>query len=60
MSKEQIKSEINKVLEHFSDNGLEEILSLLKKLDSLSSVKSSDLLQRILTEDSHLLERLAK
>ena len=34
MSKDQIKSEINKVLDHFSDKGLEEILHLLKKLDS--------------------------
>lgn len=60
MSKDQIKSEINKVLDHFSDKGLEEILNLLKKLDSQLPANNSSLLQKILKEDSHLLERLAQ
>ena len=60
MSKEQIKSEINKVLDQFSDKGLEEILNLLKKLDAQSLTKQPDLLQKILSEDSRLLERLAR
>ena len=60
MSKDQIKSEINKVLDHFSDKGLEEILHLLKKLDSQLPANDSGLLQKILKEDSHLLERLAQ
>lgn len=60
MSKDQIKSEINKVLDHFSDKWLEEILNLSKKMDSQLQTNSSDILQKILTEDSHLLERLAQ
>jgi len=61
MSKDQIKSEINKVLDHFSDKGLEEILDLLKKLDSqLPAANSADILQKILKEDNSLLERLAQ
>lgn len=60
MSKDQIKSEINKVLDHFSDKGLEEILNLLKKLDAQLPANSSDIIQKILKEDTHLLERLAQ
>ena len=60
MSKDQIKSEINKVLDHFSDKGLEEILNLLKKLDSQLASDNSDILEKILKEDTHLLERLAQ
>jgi hypothetical protein len=60
MSKDQIKSEINKVLDHFSNKGLEEILCLLKKLDSELPDNNSGLLQKILTEDDYLLERLAQ
>ncbi len=60
MSKDQIKSEINKVLDHFSDKGLEEILRLLKKLDTESADNNLGLLQKILKEDSNLLERLAQ
>lgn len=33
MSKEEIKTEINKVLDNFPDKALGEILALLKKLD---------------------------
>lgn len=60
MSKDQLKTEINKVLDHFSDKGLVEILNLLKTLDSHLPANSSDLLQKILKEDGHLLERFAK
>ena len=60
MSTDQLKSEINKVLDHFSDKRLEEILNLLKRLDSQLSANNSDLLQKILIEDGHLLERLAQ
>jgi len=60
MSKDQIKSEMNKVLDHFSDKGLEEILHLLKKLDFQLPDNNSGLLQKILMEDDHLLERLAQ
>lgn len=60
MSKDQIKSEINKVLDQFSDSGLEEILILLKKLDTKTAVNNADILKKILKEDSQLLERLAQ
>ena len=60
MSKDQIKSEINKVPDHFSDKGLEEILHLLKKLDFQLPDNNPGLLQKILMEDDHLLERLAQ
>ena len=33
MSKEEIKEEINKVLEHFSDESLQELFLFLKVLD---------------------------
>lgn len=38
MSKEEIKSEINKVLDHFSDKALHELLRFLKELDSKPAV----------------------
>ncbi len=60
MSKDQIKSEINKVLDHFSDKGLEEILHLLKELDFQSPEDNLSLLQKIVKEDKNLLERLAQ
>ena len=60
MSKDQIKLEINKVLDHLSDKGLEEVLNLLKKLDHQTDVKDADILQKILNEDKNLLARLAQ
>jgi hypothetical protein len=62
MSKEEIKYEINKVLDRFSDENLEQFLSFLRDLDSKhnSQLINSDQLHRILYEDKVLLERLAK
>lgn len=62
MSKEEIKYEINKVLDQFSDKALEDLLSFLKELDEKSTSDSSFIypLRRILSEDSGLLSRLAK
>ena len=62
MSKDEIKYEINRVLDHFSDGALEELLSFLKELEKRheSSIINSDQLHRILTEDKQLLEKLAK
>ncbi len=60
MSKDQIKFEINKVLDQFTDRGLEEILVFLKKLEAKTTGNNADILKKILKEDSHLLERLAK
>jgi hypothetical protein len=62
MSKEEIKYEINKVLDRFPDNALEELLSFLKELDAKRENQNSFLspLTKILKEDSQLLARLAK
>jgi transposase-like protein len=62
MSKDEIKYEINRVLDKFSSNALEELLSFLKQLEERknSATLNSDLLQRILSEDKELLEKLAQ
>ena len=62
MSKEEIKYEINKVLDHFSNEALNELLSFLKQLDSKHENGDSFLtpLNKILEEDSQLLARLAQ
>ncbi len=61
MSKDQIKYEINRVLDHFSDAALEELLVFLKQLEqtSLHNVNQEHL-HKILTEDKELLTRLAQ
>jgi hypothetical protein len=62
MSKEEIKFEISKVLDHFSDKALAELLAFLKDLDNQNendfSISSS--LKRILSEDKELLAKLAQ
>ncbi len=62
MSKDQIKYEINQVLDKFSNDALEELLSFLRQLEETSNpaIINSDLLQRILSEDKELLEKLAQ
>lgn len=62
MSKDDIKSEINQVLDHFSDQALEGLLTFLKQLDSSNTITvlSSNDLQKILSEDKQLLEKLAQ
>lgn len=61
MSKDEIKYEINKVLDHFPDKALEELLSFLKELESRNTKDfSKDDLNRIISEDKHLFEKLAK
>jgi len=37
MSKEEIKQQINKVLDHLSDKTLQDILSILKNIESKQS-----------------------
>jgi hypothetical protein len=62
MSKDEIKYEINRVLDNFSDQALSELLSFLKQLESQndnSLLRSRDL-QKILSEDKQLLEKLAQ
>ena len=62
MSKEQIKYEINKVLDNFSDSALQELLAFLKDVEAKdnSGLFNSQDLHRILSEDKELLQRLAK
>ncbi len=61
MSKDEIKQEISKVLDHFSDKALAELLSFLKELDSKDKGdKNFALLNRILLEDKELLSKLAQ
>ena len=61
MSKEEIKQEINTVLDKFSDKALAELLSFLKELDSknVSNTSTSTLLYKVLLEDKELLAKLA-
>lgn len=62
MSKDEIKSEINKVLDHLSDKALSDLLSFLQNLESKQSISLLDksTLQKILTEDEDLLHKLAR
>jgi len=62
MSKDEIKYEINRVLDKFSNDALEELLSFLKQLEERNkpAIVNSDVLQRILSEDRELLEKLAQ
>ena len=62
MSKDEIKHEINKVLDHFSDKALEELLTFLRQLEASNSpaILNSDHFSKILSEDQQLLEKLAQ
>lgn len=61
MSKEEIKYEITKVLDQFSDSALSEILAVLKKLEAKQTEQSTTfILNKILSEDKELLTRLAQ
>ena len=62
MSKEEIKLEINKVLDLLPDKTLQDILSFLKNIGSKQTLSISDraTLDKVLSEDKELLEKLAK
>ncbi|MBL0183925.1 MAG: hypothetical protein IPP96_17210 [Chitinophagaceae bacterium] len=62
MSKEEIKYEISKVLDHFSDKALAELLAFLRELDTRkeSQTSTNSSLNKILTEDKELLAKLAQ
>ncbi len=62
MSKEEIKDEINKVLDLFPDKALEDLLAFLKSIEKSSSnyLFSKKALDKILYEDKNLLEKLAR
>ena len=62
MSKDEIKHEINKVLDHFSDKALQDLLTFLKSIDNnrIISLLDNENFARILSEDKDLLDKLAK
>ena len=62
MSKDEIKSEINKVLDRFSDKTLSDLPSFLKNIENNQSFTLLDksTLEKILTENEDLLKKLAK
>lgn len=62
MSKEEIKYEISKVFDHFSDKALGELLAFLKELDTKQETKIpiTSSLNKILSEDRELLSKLAQ
>ena len=62
MSKNEVKEQINKVLDNVSDEALVSILNYLKELISKSEkdLILSNNLNKILSEDKEVLERLAK
>ena len=62
MSKDEIKYEINKILDLLPDKALEDLLSILKNTENHTSELFLDRsrLQRILSEDKELLEKLAQ
>ena len=62
MSKEEIKYEINKVLDTLPDAALEQLLLYLKQQDTkdISEARINDILKQIIEEDADLLLRLAQ
>lgn len=61
MSKEEIKYEISKMLDRFSDKALGELLDFLKELEAHpKSISYDNVLHKILAEDKELLTRLAQ
>ena len=62
MSKDEIKTEINKVLDQLPDKTLEGILQLLRKIEQKETpfAVNQSLIDKILNEDSDLLHKLAQ
>ena len=62
MTKTEIKSEIQRVLDNVPDNVLQDILGLLKDLQDHPNrlLEITNSLRKILNEDKELLEKLAK
>jgi hypothetical protein len=62
MSKDEIKYEINKVLDLLPDRALEDLLSFLKNIENHNSdiFLDKSRLQKILNEDIDLLQKLAQ
>jgi len=62
MKRDNLKTEIQKIIDTFPDDMLENIYNILKNFAEKEpdSIKLSDNLNKVLTEDRGLLERLAK
>lgn len=62
MSKDEIKTEINKVLDQLPDKTLEDVLQLLRKIEQkdTSFTVNQNFLDKILKEDADLLHKLAQ
>ncbi len=62
MTTKQIKNEIEKLLDIVPDEVLQDLLDFLKQAQKQTSdqLELSNYLKKILTEDKHLLEKLAK
>ncbi len=62
MSKDEIKTEINKVLDQLPDKTLEAILQWLRKIEQKdpSFAVNEGILDKILREDAGLLHKLAQ
>ena len=62
MTKTQIQSEIQKVLESVPENVLQDVLDFLKELQDqpAEKVRLTNNLRQILAEDKNLLEKLAQ
>ena len=62
MSKDEIKYEINKVLDMLPDKALSDLLSFLKNLENRpdKAFLDNSQLQKILREDKALLQKLAQ
>ncbi|GAA5026939.1 hypothetical protein GCM10011506_13090 [Marivirga lumbricoides] len=62
MSREEVKTAINQLLETTSEQVLQEVFDYLKSVQGKSekTVSLSQNLRKILTEDKELLEKLAK
>ena len=62
MTTKNLRKEISRVIEQVPDDFLDNLLSYLKEfeLKSKKDVESAILIRKILREDHHLLERLAK
>ena len=62
MFAEEIKEEISKVLDRFSDKALGELLSFLNQIDTKQETEftAASTLHKILSEDKDLLSKLAQ
>ena len=62
MTTKQIKNEIEKLLDIVPDEVLQDLLDFLKQAQKQTGdqLELSNYIKKILTEDKHLLEKLAK